>query len=66
MIQNAEYVRLRSCNDHAHPIQDDYVAMMEDAEKRLARGERQKRCPNCGYWRWPLSRAQIDRSGATP
>lgn len=31
----------------------DYVEKSLAAERRLARGERQKQCPKCKLWWWP-------------
>lgn len=30
-----------------------YVDAAEDAEQRMARGERQVQCPTCRLWFWP-------------
>lgn len=30
-----------------------YVARSEDAQERLKRGEKQKRCPQCKLYYWP-------------
>jgi hypothetical protein len=42
---------LAAANDRHHtPVPDGYVARSEDADRRLARGQRQERCPTCGLW----------------
>lgn len=32
---------------------DDYMNAMWDAERRMAAGQEQRPCPECGLWRWP-------------
>lgn len=29
-----------------------YLAAHDDAQRRLRKGERQQRCPECGLWKW--------------
>ena len=44
--------RLTKCEDHE--INDlGYLAFHEDAEIRMARGERQYKCAECGLYQWP-------------
>ena len=40
------------CKTHRAPKITGYVARAEDAERRLKRGERQKRCRKCRRWFW--------------
>ena len=30
-----------------------YMQAHEEARQRMAKGERQTRCPVCGLWKWP-------------
>lgn len=49
--------RLTSCDQHT--INDlPYLAKAEDADRRMARGERQYRCAECGLWQWPEPRSR--------
>ena len=47
------------CPQHK-PINPNYLAVMEDAERRRKRGERQARCAKCRRWLW------ADEMGETP
>lgn len=46
-------LRREDCPDSGRlhtPVPDGYVDRAEDAEQRLAKLQRQERCPTCGLW----------------
>lgn len=49
--------RITSCDQHAISTLP-YLAKAEDADRRIARGERQYRCAECGLWCWPEPKAE--------
>ncbi|MGN6206038.1 hypothetical protein [Humibacter sp.] len=41
----------KPCAHHPTPL--PYLAASFDADERIARGEAQTQCPDCGLWFWP-------------
>jgi hypothetical protein len=41
-----------ACTEHLL-VDLPYLAKAEDADRRLALGERQQKCKECGLWQWP-------------
>jgi hypothetical protein len=44
--------RQKRCATHKF-IELPYIAAYEDAQKRMKKGQKQKRCPECKYLFWP-------------
>jgi hypothetical protein len=51
--------RLQKCEDH-EDLGLGYLAAFEDAEIRMARGERQYKCAECGLYNWPRPPARTE------
>ena len=48
----ATVIDMRGCLHHQRSGLG-YLAWHEDAERRMDRGEKQVRCPDCHLWLWP-------------
>ena len=48
-----KFARHEDCPDRGRlhtPVPEGYIERSEDAERRLAKGQSQHRCPTCGFW----------------